>query len=604
MSRGGADHCGGVGQAGVFSRWSIRRWSISAGWLLLLPSAVAFGQESSTDSGLELTSPVRQQLRFLTESWRGWTRAYYQSEEDVAAGALQQLLATAGQLGMTSLPDLSNAASAFAMTAAREGDFDRARWTLEAARQLDPDRPETDFATAAVKRLEGDYLSVIIHSLKGHARLLRLPLERSIWLHNLGLWLIYTLILSSGLFVALQMATKGGALLYDLARFMSPPLPLPTADILTIIALLWPLLLPSGLLWLAIYWSILLWGYGSWSEKVVFVVLWLCLGVVPLLLSLQQRAVQLTLAPPVRAVDNLVAGRLYGAFFSDLGVLRTLMPDHPVTQELTADLHRRFGQWEHARSIYTALIESGDLQGREAASAHNNLGVYHHRNKDFGTAVNYFRQATAADPSLPESFFNLAQAYSQLYKFSDSNLAMARAKEIDRGRVNRWERAEVSVEDSAVGVDGGILRAGRVRGELRAIWYREEDSLSAVALWRRYFSLSVVAGIMLLAVTLHLVRNQLGYRSNLLENSALLPAAADRWLQALVPGLRSVRAERGARAFLSLLLPVALVTVVAVRGLGYRAPLAFDSGTELPTFLGYGGLTLWLALRLVRELRR
>ena len=130
--------------------------------------------------------------------------------------------------------------------------------------------PEIGFAAATIKRLDGDYFGALTSSLNGIAALLRLPLERSIWLHNLGLWLLYVLFLTGGLFVALQMATKGGALFYDLARFMSPPMALPIADMLTVLALVWPLVLPSGLIWLAIYWSILLWGYGSVSEKVVF----------------------------------------------------------------------------------------------------------------------------------------------------------------------------------------------------------------------------------------------------------------------------------------------------------------------------------------------
>lgn len=563
----------------------------------------SLAQDVSADSGLELTSPVRQQLRFLTESWLAWTRAYYQSEPDVAEGALDQLLSTAGQLGMSHLPDLSAAASAFAMQAAREDDFTRAEWTLAAARRLDPGRPETDFAAAAVSRLAGDWVGAARHTLQGYAVAFKQSSLRSIWLHNVGLWLIYTFLLSSGLFVALQIATKGGALLYDLARFMSPPLPLTTADLLTVVALLWPLLLPSGLLWLAIYWSVLLWGYGSLSEKLVFVLLWLGLGVAPLLLTAQQRAVQLTLAPPVRAVDNLAAGRLYGSFFSDLATLRTLAPDHPVARELTADLHRRFGQWEHARSLYNTLVEGSELRGRQAAAAHNNLGVYHHRKKDFGTAVNYFRQATQEDSRLPESFFNLAQAYSQLYKFSDSNLAMAEAKELDRTRVTQWERAEVPVEESAIGVDGGIRRASEVRDALRAIWFGEEEAATAVDLWRRYFSLSVVGAVLLLAMTLHQIRSQLGYRSTLLDRPTLLPPKVDRWVLMLVPGLRATRAEHGGLAFLALLLPAAFVVLLVGERLFYRVPVAPGPGVAGSMVLGASGLGIWFLVRLGRTLR-
>lgn len=559
------------------------------------PGAVA--QEAGSESGLPLTSPVRQQLRLLTEAWRNWTRAYYQGEEETAGRAVEQLLSITQRLGMRSLPDLGNAASAFAVKAAQEGDFERARWSLETARQLDPGRPETHFAAARVSRLSGDYPGVLTSSLQGYASLLRLPVERAIWLHNVGLWLLYTLVVSGGLYVALQMGTKGGALLYDLSRLMSPPLAITTADVVTVVVLLWPLVLPSGLIWLAVYWSILLWGYGSLSEKLVFVVLWLSLGITPLLLSVQQREVHLALMPPVRAVDHLAAGRLYGSLFSDLGVLQTLVPDHPVSRELTADLHRRFGQWEYARSLYTAMLDETGAAGPDAAPARNNLGVYHHRKKDYGTAVNYFQAATRDDPQLAEAYFNLAQAYSQLYKFSDSNQAMARAKELDRSRVSTWERADVEVEDLAVGVDGGIRRAQSLRQDLRSIGHARDDSSSAADLLRRHFSLSVVVAILLLAVTLHLVRSQLGYRSTLLEHENLLPPRWDRFLQPLIPGLVSARNERGFRAFLAISLPVALVMMTLVRVLGYRAPLAFDPGAGVSATIGWGLLVLLFVLR-------
>ena len=572
--------------------------------LALLAPAGAGAQDFASAPGLELTSPVRLQLRLLNEHWRAWTRAYYQLEQEAAASALEQLCSTAARLGLPRLPDLSSAASAFAVSSARGGNFSRARWALDAAGRLDPDRPETHFAAATISRLEGDYLGALAGGVRGYAALLTLPLERGIWLHNVGLWLLYSLLLAGGVFVALQMATKGGALFYDLARFMSPPMNLTTADLLTALALIWPLFLPSGLLWLAIYWSILLWGYGSVSERVVLLVLWATLGVGSLALSYQQRAVQLTLAPPARAVDNLRAGRIYGALFSDLGVLRTLMADHPVARELTADLHRRFGQWEHARSLYTTLIETEALRGSDSAAARNNLGVYHHRRKDYGTAVNYFRQASQYEPDMAEAFFNLAQAYSQLYRFSDSNLAMAQAKEIDRARVTAWERAEVAVEESAVGVDGGLRRAGELRQNLGSIWHGDEASQTAVDLWRRHFSLSVVAGIMLLAVTLHLVRNQLGYRSDLLESRGLLTPAGERWARALVPGLVSTRAGRGAQAFLAILLPAALLIAPFVRGLGFRLPLAYDPDSVMPAAMGFGGLILLFGVRLRREWKR
>jgi hypothetical protein len=191
---------------------------------VLLPGAQAVAQDAVYEPGLELTSPVRQQLRLLNEAWRSWTRAYYRGEEDAASGAVDQLLSTTASLGMSSLPDFSTAARVFAVQAAREDDFERARWVQEAARKLDPERPETDFAAATILRLEGDFPGAVSSSVKGYLGLLRLQPERNIWLANVGLWVLYVLILSGGIFLVLQMATKGGSLFHDLARFLSPPL--------------------------------------------------------------------------------------------------------------------------------------------------------------------------------------------------------------------------------------------------------------------------------------------------------------------------------------------------------------------------------------------
>ena len=427
-------------------------WVLAAGTALALLAPVsARAQEPAGAPGLELTSPVRLQLSALNDHWGAWTEAFYETKEEAADGALQELLSAADELGIGRLPELASAASALAVSAAISNDFDSSRWALDAARQLDPERPEIHFAAATVERLEGNYPGVVTSSIAGYAAIWALPLERAVWLHNIVLWLLYTLFVAGGLFVAVQMATKGGALFYDLTAMISPPMAPSAGALVAVLLLVWPLLLPSGLLWLAVYWSVLLWGYGSTSEKIILTLIWLSLGASSLALSWQRQAVGIHLKPSIRAVENLAANRLYGALFSDLSKLRATLPQHPVGRELTADVHRRLGQWEHARSLYTALIQNGELAGKGSAPARNNIGVYHHRRKDYGTAVNYFRQATEYDPSMAEAYFNLGQAYAQLYQFHDSNTAMAQAKRLDRGRVDVWEGVEVPVEELAVG---------------------------------------------------------------------------------------------------------------------------------------------------------
>jgi len=550
---------------------------------LLLPDGSASAASTSDVGGIELTSPVRQNLRRVQDSWQRWTRSYYRADRDQAEIALEELLLLADYLGMSKLPDLSIATAAYAVRSARDGNFERAHWSLEASRQLDPERPETEFSAATVHRLEGNYVGAVGGVVKGYLRLFRLPVERMVWLHNIGLWLIYLVLLSGGLYLALQMGVKGAGLFYDLSRLVSPPLPRTAADAVAVILLIWPLVLPGGVLWLALYWSVLLWGYCSLSERVVLIALWLILGVTPPAVIYQQHQVQTTLIPPTRVLDNLATGRLYGEIFSDLDVLLRLLPAHPVVTESVADLHRRFGQWEYARLMYKDLLEKGD-RNKFSAPAINNIGVYHHRNGDYGTAVTYFTDATAADPTSTEAFFNLSQAYSQLYDFSASHEALARAKQLNAPLVATWEASETA-EATVIPIDGGLRRAAEIHQALRSSGGSddEEDTAPGRALWRRYLSALVALVAIALAVTLHLVRRKKGYPSQKFPTPGDTSSPVGRWLRVLLPGWASTLEGHGGRAFAAILLPMTVIAVLVIRRLGYRVPLGYDSGSEAVT---------------------
>lgn len=546
---------------------------------------------------IELTASVRLELRRLQESWEDWTRAFYQGDQQGAEAALAQQLAIVENLGMSKLPDPSIAAAAFAVVSARRGDVERARWAVAGARQLDPGRPEADFASATVERHAGNYVGALVDSVEGYRKLFRLPLEGRIWRQSLGAGLLYLLILSSAGFLMLLAALRGADLFHDLGRLVSPPLPRVAADGVAVLLLLWPLLLPSGLLWLALYWSILLWGYGSPSQRVVLIALWVALGAAPLAVTHQQNEIQQTLLPPARAIENLKTGRLYGSLFLDLEVLRNLVDDSTVVTELVADVHRSFGQWEHARLVYTGLIED-DPGARATAPALNNLGVYHHRKGDYGTAVNYFQEAITVDPALTEAHFNLSQAHSQSFSFTEAHQALAEAKKLDSSRVARWESSEGGAQGNVIPIDGGLRRVEVVQRALDDTG--RESAIESIAA-RRYLSLAVALAATVLAIALHLLRRQKGYPSKKFLGR---PSFADhRWLRALVPGWASTVEGRGARAFLAVLLLLALALAPVLEIWSYRVPLGFDPGAGLATALGLTGLALFFGFRFLRAYR-
>lgn len=551
------------------------------------PPVAAEGASSQRGAGFEVTAGVRQQLKQIQEQWLRWVSAADRAHADAV---VTEMLATAGQLGMSRLPDLSLGALAWAMEAARHRDFPRAGWSLEAAERLDPQRPETALVEAAVARAAGEYPRFAAALCRAYPRLFLLPLERYLWLQDVLIFGLYMLLLTGGLFVCALMATRGGGLYHDLSSLLGRRLPRGLAAILAGAALLWPLALPGRFIWLLLLWSLLLWGYASSSERAVLIGLWLLLGATPLLIAAQKRAVAVRLSPPVKALESLRQRRLYGGLFADLGLLRSSLPDSPAVKHLLADVHRTLGQWDTARGLYRDVLEAEP----QNASALLNLGVYAFNRGDTSGAIQYFQQAAAADPrNAAMAQFDLSQAYNEAYLFDEAHRALAQAKRIDAERVDRWmSNAE---QERVVAAAGGLALIPDVERSL-------VGPGSARDLVQDGASVVVALGAILLAVALHLARRPHGYGETRMQwrhgNRA-----RDTWRRVLLPGLSSAEAGDGGRAFLALLAPVGLLMLPRFERLGYRIPWGYDAGNLAAWALAVTGLLLYLGARLRWELR-
>ena len=551
------------------------------------PPAAAEGPSAQRGAGFEITPVVRQQLKRIQEQWLQWVNAPDRAHSETA---VSEMLATAEQMGMTRLPDLSLGAVSWAVEAARRKDYARAGWSLEAAERLDPGRPEVAFAEASVAQAAGAYLRGAATLGRAYPRLFLLPLERYLWLQDLLIWSLYLLLLTGGLFIGALMATRGGGLFHDLTRWCGRRLPRVLAAALAAAALLWPLALPGRLTWLLLLWSLLLWGYASSSERAVLIGLWLLFGVAPLLIAAQERSVAVRLSPPVKALESLRQRRLYGGLFTDLGLLRSSLPDSPAVKLLLADVHRMLGQWELARGLYNDVLA---VQPQNA-SALLDLGVYAYNRGDSGSAIQYFQQAAAADPRhAAPALFDLSQAYNESYLFDEAHRALAQSKEIDAERVDRWLSNVDQVRVVTAG--GGLALIPDIEASLIG-------SAGGLDLVQRGASLMVALGAILIAVALHLARRRYGYSETPLH-WRLGHRARDTWRRVLLPGLGSAEAGDGARAFLALLAPVALLMLPRFERLGYRIPWGYDPGHVASWTLAVAGLLLYLGARLRWELR-
>ena len=300
------------------------------------------------------------------------------------------------------------------------------------------------------------------------------------------------------------------------------------------------------------------------------------------------------LSPPAQAMQSLQDRRLYGSLFSDLGVLRSVLPASVAVKHLLADVHRSLNQWELARALYRQVLEKEP----DNTSALINLGAYAFLKGDFNGAIQSFQKAAAVDPRSAAAQYDLSQAYSGSYMFDEQKAALDKAQEIDVARVNVWMGNQ---SQRVVTVSGGLARIPEIRRELQATWHGGEDRNGGSTLLRRGLSLFVALSLILVAVTLHLARRPFGYTER--TGDVVQEGAFDRWARVFLPGLASAEIGEGGRSFLAILFVAGLLLLPSFGRIGVHIPWRYDPGNFASWTLAITGLVLYLGLRLRRELR-
>jgi tetratricopeptide (TPR) repeat protein len=543
---------------------------------------------SGQSLGIALDQGASRSLLSLQEGWIQWMSLFYQDRPEEANRQVDELLASLENLGMRRLPDLALGAVARGVEAARQGNFTRAELAFTAAERLDPGRSETSFGRAILAEEQGSAWNAFTLRNRGVARLFQNASLRSLWRSNLVQLILTAVLLAGAVFIGLLMVQYGEGLFAALGLALGSYLPAGFHHLLSAVLLLWPIVLPSGLAWLLLYWSILIFRYSSATQKAVLLMIWIVAGVSPVLLHHQEKEVELLLAPPVRAIDALVEGRLYGGLFSDLGVLGSLLPASPAVQQVFGDVHRKIGQWERGRDRYGWVLEKEP----DNVSALVDVGNYYFRKEDYGRAIQYYQKAVESQVKSAAAHFNLSQAYSESYLFEDHRRALAAARTADDQAVGRWIRQ--GLVERIVSIDGGLERRNEILRQLEA-----KFSEGAVGSSSPYRSLLLP----LLALGLAVAFVRLGPDSVKAHQATRPDSSWDRWIHVVVPGLSSAEEGRGLLGFTSLLLVALLLQLLVLGQIGYDLPWGLDAGLTLPAVVGFAGLAIYLAFRLWRALR-
>lgn len=596
--------CKQVDRAGVVTRILSLFVALLLNLVVLAPSQaqVAEDDQPQEDSAvsekaelLDLGRAAHDTIAELQARWSEWLHAYYRGDTHRAAAALDKLLQNTQQVGMRWLPDLSIGVSVKAVEFARAGDFGKAHWGLDVAKKFDPERPELYFAASAIARLEGSTLLATRHQLRGYYYFLKHPIQRFALLGDLVLWIVSILLLAGTGFVLLQVAEKGAHLFLSLVDSVARLVPSALAYLVSLAVLFWPILLPSGVFWLLLYWSILAFGSGHTIERLVLGCLWTLIVLAPLVLAVRSERSELAFSPAVRGLESATQGRLAGSVLTDLAVLQETLPKSVAVRHLVADLQRVAGRWETARSIYSEVlaVEPNNVE------AWVDIGACYFYLDDFRQAIDSFGRGTESEDPNPAGYYNQSQTFSELYRFSESEAALRQAQLLDIQLVGQWISGASA--QRIVSLNGGLQRGEEIRDELLGKWKEGEADLMRETLSGELQSLPLIVLFGLASFSLHRIS-----RSSREEIKRYAPGGSS-WLEScrhvLFPGLRHARSESWGSAFLALIIPATLITLPLFERLGLRLPWGYDPESASLYWLSLVGLAGFFLIRLLAELQ-
>ncbi len=537
-------------------------------WVVLALFASVVGAQTDDISRVKLSGSVEESLAQLQDRWLLLNSAVLRGDESLAESAVEELLANIDSLGFERAPDLSLAMVVRGVEAGRQGDAETASLAFRLAERIDGAGPAVHFGRSRVAWESGQGLSALSSHFKGLRTAFRLPAFRRLALANSMIWLLLSLLITAAVFLAIQFATKGASLFRDLGALVRR-LPKAATTVVAVLLLASPLLLAHGWLWGGLIWGVLLFSYGSPSERWLIATSIVLLGGVPTAFNVLAQSQPVGRGSELRFLDGLETSSLYGRFLDDLADFEQSYQDRTAVEQLLGDIHQSMGQDTVARPYYRRVVDSEPQNG----TALNNLGAFHARRRERVAAIDFLHPAALRPESAAAAGYNLSRLYDQLLEFGNSQRYLRLAREASSEDVERWEEAGEDV----VSLQGGYQRLAQIRAAALA-----SDPLSR----RGVFELSQPLILALAALLLAVVVRWLGLGSGLWRApEQRLDTRLGRWVRNWMPGLRSAEAGDGTRGFLAVLVPVAVVMWPAARLFGFSLPWGLEPGRGLLTIV-------------------
>jgi tetratricopeptide (TPR) repeat protein len=183
-------------------------------------------------------------------------------------------------------------------------------------------------------------------------------------------------------------------------------------------------------MWLIFYWFAIFFSYANGRERVLIILLGLCVAALPLAVDLVAADTAIVDGPVVMSAISGAEQSYQPEALRRVQELVALVPDDPTLQILLGNMFMFEGSEAQAADHYRRAIQIDDSPG-----AHVNLGNLHFLQNDFAAASTEYMAAQKRNATMAIAFYNDSLANGAMSRFDEQGQQFEHAKKLDKDRI-------------------------------------------------------------------------------------------------------------------------------------------------------------------------
>lgn len=399
------------------------------GLVCLLPSAQPVRAQEAVSP---LPPPVTRSL--YRSRWFEFLNAHLEDDAKGAASALAEMRKAARTVGVSRLSDFSRTAVHEGRRAEAMGRTDRAARAYAAAVELDDSNTDAMVSQIGFFLRQRRFNAAASIVPQAASALLATQESRFALLSSFVLWAIVALAAALLGWIVVLLVEHFPRLSHEMdevsQRFLRFRLVWP----LVLAALLLPLALGLGPVWIVLFWGILVYAYAEGAERWLLAGGLILLGVAAPVLALLARENIIERSPLYVAALDLEERREDASAEDGLRQAAAVFAEDPDVWFLLGVYAERAGDSERAVSSYDRAIQANPKEYRSFL----NRGNVHFQEGDYSQAIRDYEAAGQRAPLAPEVYYNLSIARAEAYDFDGQAAAIAKARGLSESSVRGW----------------------------------------------------------------------------------------------------------------------------------------------------------------------